>query len=189
MKNNKHFTILIIIGLLCASILSCGGKKDEPIFKPETADENRYTKDTGGLYNIEGNAPVQDTSKDQPYQSPFGPKPPKQIQWAASIKDATARAKAGSGLKILVWFTNRACDECGKIEKEVFTADAVLKEAGKYIWVKFDTDTDPEMKKYYIQDNEPPVLVWLDQEGNSYHKLFGGFDNAELLAGYLRDWH
>jgi thiol:disulfide interchange protein len=178
----------MFIGILCAVLLSCGGKKDEPIFKPETA-EDRYSKDTGELYNVGGNAPVQDTSKDQPYQSPFGPKPPKEIQWAASLKDATTRAKAGSGLKILLWFTNRACDECGKIEKEVFTADVVLKQAGKYIWVKFDTDTDPQMKKYYIQDNEPPALVWLDKEGNSYHKLFGGFDNPELLARYLMDYH
>ena len=188
MRGKESLIAILIISLFCTAMLSCGGKKDEPIYKPE-GDENRYSGEAGGLYNIEGNAPAPDTTTEETYQSPFGPKPLKQIQWAPSLRDAINRVKPGSGLKVLMWCVNDACEECDKVEKDVFSSEAVLKHAGKYIWFKFNTDTDPEMKEYYVQEHEPPDLVRLDGDGNGYRWLYGGFDDPDMVAARLRDWH
>ena len=185
---NFRIVVILIIGVLCASLLSCGSKEDEPIYNPE-ADEDRFAGGTAGLYEIDGSAPPPDTTIEEEYESPWGPKFPKQIQWAPTIKDAVNRATPGSGKKVLVWFVSRDCEECDRAEKEVFPSEVVLKYAHKYIWVRIDADKDPDLTQYYIQDHRPPVLKWLDQDGNAYNTLYGGFDDPSLLAAHLRDKH
>lgn len=188
MRGKESGIILIVIVLLSAVLLSCGSKGEEPIYNPEP-DKGRYSGDTGGLYNVEGNAPPPDTSSEEKYESPWGPKYPKEIQWAPSLRDAINRCQSGSGKKVLVWFVSRDCEDCDRIERDVFSSEEVLKQADKYIWYKFDVDSDPEMAKYYIQEHKPPVMKWLDGDGNGYHTLYGGFDDPKLLAAHLRDKH
>ncbi len=187
MRGKSVITLVVITAMMSLFLLSCGNKEKEPIYQPP--DEERYSGETGGLYNLEGGAPPPDTTTEEEYESPFGPKFPKQIQWAPSLKDAINRAKSDPGKKVLVWFVSRSCDECKEVEQTVFSSQQVLRQSDKYIWYRFDIDTDPEMAKYYIKDHQPPVLKWLDADGNGYFTLYGGFDDPELLAAYLRDKH
>ena len=184
----KTYLSVVIIGLLCAVMLACGGNDDKPIYDAE-AEGNGELSGRGGIYDIGGTATTPDNALEEEYVSPFGPPKPKPIQWGYSIPAAVSKAKPGSGKKILVWFTSKSCTECQRAEAGTFKSEVVLKEADKYIWVKFDVDANREKAEYYIQDHNPPVLKWLSQEGNSYHVLYGGFDDPELVARRLIDWH
>ncbi len=179
---------IFIIGLLCASTLACSGDKEKPIYDPD-AETERELSGTGSTYDIGGTAEAPDTTVEDEYVSPYGSKKWERILWAPSIQVALSQAKPGSGKKILLWFTESSCTECREAEENAFKSEEVLAVAHKYIWVRFDVSANLEKKEYYIQENNPPALVWLSQEGNSYHKLFGGFDDPAFLAARLVQWH
>ncbi len=185
MRERIFLSLSIITALMCVSFIGCGNKEKEPIYNPD-AEQAMGSRD---LYDIGGKAEVPEVVNDEEYVSPFGPQPVEGIKWASSLQAARASAKPGSNTKILVWFTNSDCTECRRIERDVFSTDIVLEQAPKYIWVRFDTDANPEKTEYYIKDNKPPVMMWMDYNGNSYHVLYGGFDDPETLAKYLLDWH
>jgi len=188
MKYGKHLIAIFIIGLMCASILACSGDKDKPIYDPDV-ETGRELSGPGSTYDIGGTAEAPDTTAEDEYVSPYGPKKWDRIQWAPSLQVAMSQAKPGSGKKILLWFTENSCTECREAEEDTFKSEEVLAVAHKYIWVRFDVAANPEKKKEYIQDNNPPALVWLSQDGYSYHKLFGGFDDPVFLASRLVEWH
>jgi hypothetical protein len=184
----KEFVAVIIMGLLCTVISGCGGDDDKPIYDTET-EGDRELSGEGSTYDIGGTAEAPDDSLQQEYKSPFGPPEIKPISWSSSIPSALSRAKPGSGKKVLVWFTSSSCAECSRAEAETFRSEVVLREAGKYVWVRFNVDANREKAEYYIKDNNPPALVWLFAEGNSYHELYSGFDDPDFIAQKLIDWH
>ena len=181
--------ISIYLSLLAISLIFIGcGNDDAEAVNP---DGNRDGKNSrGGIYDIGASSPEKAPAEDGEYQSPFGPRPiPRQIAFAPSLTDACNRAKADENIKVLMWITSDSCPDCKRIEKEIFTHEEVRKQSMKYIWVKFDADSNPERKRRYIQNNSPPALIWFDVDGNSYQKMYGGFDDIDLLVDRLRSWH
>ncbi|MBU1023598.1 thioredoxin family protein [bacterium] len=90
--------------------------------------------------------------------------------------------------KAILYFASKVgCDECGIIEKEVFTDKQVLKNSRKWIFVKINYDVEKDLAEYYHVDSVPAFKA-VSQKGNVY-KTFTGTVNAEQFAWMLQDWY
>ncbi len=113
---------------------------------------------------------------------------PLRIPPSAAIPEpiATALAEARASAKLVfVDFYAEWCAPCKIIEAKVIPDSRVQEALEGFVFVRVDTDTDPEAGQRFEVDGMPTLLV-LDGEGGERYRQVGLIEPGEL-AEKLRD--
>ncbi len=135
---------------------------------------------------------IQDTIAELGFQPriDLGDEPPQplRIPPSAAIPEpiATALEKARASTKLVfIEFYAEWCAPCKIIEAKVLPDSRVQEALEGFVFVRVDTDTDPEAGQRFEVDGMPTLLV-LDGEGGERYRQVGLIEPGEL-AEKLRD--
>ena len=112
------------------------------------------------------------------------PPPPPKAAMVDSIKWWTSMAQALQEARdfkqpLVVDFGAEWCGFCKQLEAETFPAPEVQALKDKFVWVRVDTDKDPETARKYEVGPIPDVLV-LDSNGKVLDRQLGFRPPAEM---------
>ncbi len=135
---------------------------------------------------------IQDTIAELGFQPriDLGDEPPQplRIPPSAAIPEpiATALEKARASTKLVfIEFYAEWCAPCKIIEAKILPDSRVREALEGFVFVRVDTDTDPEAGQRFEVDGMPTLLV-LDGEGGERYRQVGLIEPGEL-AEKLRD--
>jgi thiol:disulfide interchange protein len=101
------------------------------------------------------------------------------IPWKISFQAARDEAKR-SGKPIMVDFHATWCPPCHLLDKETYSNATVIKEAGKWVALKVDVDTSPQLAKQY-KITAMPTIAFLRPDGSVAARFEGYVEPAEML--------
>jgi thioredoxin-like negative regulator of GroEL len=105
------------------------------------------------------------------------------LPWGADLAQGLAQAKQ-DGKPVVVDFSASWCGWCKKLEQDTFPDPGVQDLLGRYVRVRVDADTHPELVTQYGVKGLPTLLL-LDSSGRTIRRV-DGFRGAERLAQELR---
>lgn len=143
------------------------------------------------------NPPVNSSLPQSPQQMAL----PSAIQWSASSKEATDKAKQENKAVILLFTGSDWCEWCKKMNKEVFEDPEFIRLTGnRFVFVELDfpmnkilpldmAEQNAQLKYKYGITGYPTVVV-LDSNGNfvaeTGYRPGGGRAYAEYLLGLIQ---
>ncbi len=129
---------------------------------------------------------IQETIKELGFQPrvDLGDEPPQplRIPPSAAIPEpiATALEEARAATKLVfIDFYAEWCAPCKIIEAKVLPDSRVQEALADFVFIRVDTDTDPEAGQRFEVDGMPTLLV-LDGEGGERYRQVGLIEPGEL---------
>ena len=185
MSRKAYFIIILV---LCLGVPFCNRPKEKtPGPSDQPPEDSKVATDINFIG--QGTQSPDLSGNEKPYHSPTlsTPPPPTSLKWTASIQSAINIANKDNQYKIFVWFSSKNCEECITIERDVFTNKEVLKNSGKWLFVKLDAERDKNETEYYLKGGAPPAILCLDMMGHAYRKQFGPVTVEEMVT-ILQTW-
>ncbi|HEX8834186.1 MAG TPA: thioredoxin fold domain-containing protein [Abditibacteriaceae bacterium] len=105
------------------------------------------------------------------------------IAWTGSFEDAMKKARA-TGKPIMLGFYTDWCGWCKKLEKDVYTAPAVVEESRNFINVKVNAEKRSDIAQQYGVSGFPTIL-WIKSDGRIIDRL-PGYAEAPEFAQWMR---
>lgn len=186
MLNYTSARLIFILAffLFCSA---CGGGTEQPSDQP-VEDEGRVADDVNYLGG--GTQAPEREEEEEEYRSPTlsSDPPPTALTWVSSVEQATATARRDERKKVIAWFVNDRCNECRDIEREVLQNPDVIAESRRWLFVRIDTDDNPEAARYYLSGGSAPAFAFIDKYGAVYRRYFGSVTPEEFVT-MLRTWY
>jgi len=114
---------------------------------------------------------------------------PTSLVWAGNIDQAIQMTRGEQNKKkAIIYYTSQApCEECRIVEEKVFIDPAVLRNSGRWVFVRVDVDIQTDIAKYnHIE--KVPAFQFLDHMGHAY-KSYEGPVTPEQFAEMLLTWY
>ena len=102
-----------------------------------------------------------------------------EIKWAKSFDEAFEAAKRENKPVMIDVYTDW-CGWCKKLDKEVYTADSVVKLSEKFICLKLNPEKDPEHGKLFKSEGYPTIIF--TDPGRQELSRIDGFAPADEFA-------
>lgn len=132
--------------------------------------------------------------KDEPeYVSAYSSKKAEatRLRWVNYQQALRILKSKDNKLRAMLYFSKSGiCDECRKIEEEVFTDPEVLKKSEKWVYVRINIDVDTKIAQEYKM-NSAPAFKALDMFGHDYRTYICSTDgpvDVEKFKWMLFDW-
>lgn len=184
-----HYTPIRIILILVYFLFctACGAPSEQPPDQP-LAEGERVADDVNFLSR--GTQPPSMEEEEPEYRSPTlsTAPPPTALTWVSSVEQAAATAKRDGHKKVIGWFVSDNCPECREIEEDVLQNPDVAAESRRWLFVRINTDRDPEAANYYLSGGSAPAFTFIDQNGGVYRRYFGSVTPEEFIT-MLKTWY
>ncbi|HEX9995722.1 MAG TPA: thioredoxin family protein [Abditibacterium sp.] len=110
--------------------------------------------------------------------------PASYIAWNYTFEAAQQQA-AATEKPIMIAFYTDWCPACKWMDKEVYWRPGIVEAAQKFVPLKINADTYPQIaERYKVQ--KFPTLVWTDSYGNEKSRNDGSLAGPELFAAMQR---
>jgi len=167
---------------------ACGRPADRNASGGSSDDEGRTATD---INYIGGGTQAPETEEGtSEYRSPTlsSAPPPTSLTWASSIDQAVRLAQRDERKRVIAYFYSENCADCRTIERDVFANPDVIAASRNWVFVKVDSEKNPELSEYYMTSSgSPPAFCFVDKMGHTYRRYFGLVTPEEFVT-MLRTW-
>lgn len=94
-----------------------------------------------------------------------------EIKWAKSFDEAY-KAAAQENKPVMIDIYTDWCGWCKKLDRDVYTAKAVVELSGKFICLKLNPETDQEHGALFKVDGFP-TIIFTDAKKKELHRISG----------------
>jgi thiol:disulfide interchange protein DsbD len=107
-----------------------------------------------------------------------------EINWTSSFHEAIKESKT-STRPLLVDFYTDWCGWCKEMDRVTYRDPKVIALSEKFVCVKVNCDTEPDLSKKYKIQGLPTVII-LDKEGSEVSRIVGYCNAEELRSKMLK---